>query len=263
MKSIPVGSYGVLRCICSRNAPAFEADLCSVVCSAIQYALGRHTYMPGIVSEFTQRHIPQMEDAVLIRAVELIRNHLNDESQDPHATVWYSLLHTMSGWIREKSSRSDAAMMTLPKIETLERIDRYHLAEHLDELLERVEKEDIAFVITSEGKDDLVLCPGSWFNPMIEDEFGCVINSAIRHALRSEDSESAGVIRFVHQNYKLFDERTLSVAISDIERDLDYPLFLVKDPAAWVKLKNLLSAQLEVFKKLRAWERIEIDGEER
>lgn len=143
-------------------------------------------------------------------------------------------------------------MMSLPKLETLERIDCDYLVEHLDETLERVDKEDIALVITNEGKDDLVLCPAYWFNPLHEDDFGCVINSAIHHALRSEDSESAGVIRFVRQNYKLFDERTLSVAISDIERDLDYPLFPVKDPAAWTELKSLMSVQLKELKNKRA-----------
>ena len=49
--------------------------------------------------------------------------------------------------------------MTLPKIETLERIDQKYLAEHLDETLDRVRKENIALVITKDGKDDLVLCP--------------------------------------------------------------------------------------------------------
>lgn len=150
-----------------------------------------------------------------------------------------SLLHTLSRWILEKSSRSDSAMMTLPKIETLERIDQKYLAEHLDETLDRVRKENIALVITKDGKDDLVLCPQSWVSPMVDDEFGCVVNSAIRHALRSYDSDSSGVLHFVLKNYKLFDERTLAVAISDIERDLDYPLFPVSSSESWLEIKEL------------------------
>lgn len=98
---------------------------------------------------------------------------------------------------------------------------------------------------------------------MVEDEFGCVINSAIRHALQSEDCESAGVIRFARQNYKLFDERTLAVAISDIERDLDYPLFPVKDPAAWTELKSLMAVQLKELKEIHTRREGEDNEEER
>ena len=248
MKAIPTSSYEVVRCVSSRQAPAFDAGLCSAVLCAIRYALGRRTYMPSVVSDFTKRHVAQLDNATLEKAVAIVREYLEEEPQDPQITVWYSLLHTISGRSRENNSRSDAAMMTLPKIETLERVDQNYLAEHLDETLDRVRKENIALVITKDGKDDLVLCPHSWFSPMAEDELGCVVNSAIRHALRSDDNESAGVIRFVLQNYKLFDERTLSVAVSDIERDLAYPLFPVKGPENWLEIKNLLSAWLEELK---------------
>lgn len=187
--------------------------------------------------------------------------HLNDLFKTLQSLD--SLLHTLSRWILEKSSRSDSAMMTLPKIETLERIDQKYLAEHLDETLDRVRKENIALVITRDGKDDLVLCPQSWVSPMVDDEFGCVVNSAIRHALRSDDSDSSGVLHFVLKNYKLFDERTLAVAISDIERDLDYPLFPVSSSESWLEIKELLSVWLKDLQAAKYRKGVQNDGEQR
>ena len=36
---------------------------------------------------------------------------------------------------------------------------------------DRISREDIGLVITDEGKDDLVLCPASWFNLDYVDDF--------------------------------------------------------------------------------------------
>ena len=263
MKAIPFESYEVFRSVCSSQAPAFDADLCSIVVNATRYSLGRRTYMPSVVSDFIKRHISQLDDETLNRVISIVREYLNGEPQDPEISLWYSLLHTLSGWILEKSSRSDSAMMTLPKIETLERIDQKYLAEHLDETLDRVRKENIALVITKDGKDDLVLCPQSWVSPMVDDEFGCVVNSAIRHALRSDDSDSSGVLHFVLKNYKLFDERTLTVAISDIERDLDYPLFPVSSSESWLEIKELLSVWLKDLQAAKYRKGVQNDGEQR
>lgn len=124
MKAIPFESYEVFRSVCSSQAPAFDADLCSIVVNATRYSLGRRTYMPSVVSDFIKRHISQLDDETLNRVISIVREYLNGEPQDPEISVWYSLLHTLSRWILEKSSRSDSAMMTLPEIETLERIDQ-------------------------------------------------------------------------------------------------------------------------------------------
>nr|WP_243253738.1 type II toxin-antitoxin system RelB/DinJ family antitoxin [Anaerotruncus rubiinfantis] len=42
------------------------------------------------------------------------------------------------------------------------RISRTELGEKLDEILDKVDKDNVGFVITDEGKDDLVLCPIRW-----------------------------------------------------------------------------------------------------
>ena len=47
----------------------------------------------------------------------------------------------------------------MPPLSEMERIEQSLLGEKLDEMLDRIEKEDIAYVITEHGKDKLVLCP--------------------------------------------------------------------------------------------------------
>ena len=104
-------------------------------------------------------------------------------------------------------------MPILQPLESMERISRQALADDLDTVLERISRENIGLVITEEGKDDLVLCPASWFNLDYVDDFSCVINSALRYAMRSEDEESAAVVQYLRRHYQLFDEKTLSFAV--------------------------------------------------
>ena len=51
----------------------------------------------------------------------------------------------------------------LMPLDTMERISRQKLCEDFDNVLERVDKEDIGFVIVDdEGKEGHVLCPARW-----------------------------------------------------------------------------------------------------
>ena len=53
----------------------------------------------------------------------------------------------------------------LKPVDTMERITRQHLADHLEEILARIDKEDIGFVILDdEGKDSEVICPAEWLD---------------------------------------------------------------------------------------------------
>ena len=50
------GSTGLLFSV-RILAPILDGGLRHIVLAAIQYSLGRHTYMPGIVAEFTCRNL--------------------------------------------------------------------------------------------------------------------------------------------------------------------------------------------------------------
>ena len=53
-------------------------------------------------------------------------------------------------------------MKSLPPLSEMERIEQTLLVEKLDEILERIDNEDIGFVITENGLPDMVLIPVSY-----------------------------------------------------------------------------------------------------
>ena len=112
----------------------------------------------------------------------------------------------------------------LPSLEGLERIPHTDIPEKLDEMLERIEKEDIAFVITEDGEDKYVLCPYAWFDFAQDDDFGCMVNSAIRNELNHPSENVEAVQRFITNHIESFDHRTVAVAIEDIEYDMHFEL---------------------------------------
>lgn len=44
------------------------------------------------------------------------------------------------------------------------------LGEKLDEILDRIDREDIAFVITEDSQDKVVICPFRWYAENFPDE---------------------------------------------------------------------------------------------
>lgn len=133
-------------------------------------------------------------------------------------------------------------MTNLPSTETMERISRQELADNLDAVLDRVLRENIGLVITNEGKDDLVLCPSSWLDPFHTEDFGSVINCALRYAMHAEDKESEAVIRYLRHRCGILDEKTLSVAVADLDKELKQPS--LKNPQVWQELQTLFRQQL-------------------
>ena len=80
--------------------------------------------------------------------------------------------------------------MLIPKylhpIDEMKRISRQELADNLDDILETVHKDNVGFVIKDDdGKPDVVLCPADWFHFCFDQDFGCIINSAVRYSLQS------------------------------------------------------------------------------
>ena len=219
------GSTGLLFSV-RILAPILDGGLRHIVLASIQYSLGRHTYMPGIVAEFTCRNLSRLDEATRFTAVAEIRAHLNRYGeQEPYPRLWHSLSRVLtSGKIKEDDRRKER-MPILQPLESMERISRQALA------------------------DDLVLCPASWFNLDYVDDFSCVINSALRYAMRSEDEESAAVVQYLRRHYQLFDEKTLSVAVADLERELNQPIVTLKQPQVWKELQELFRQRLDELRK--------------
>ena len=131
----------------------------------------------------------------------------------------------------------------LQPIETMQRISREELAEKLDELLDIVAKDNVGFVITDQGKDDLVLCPANWFNIYYDNDFGCIINSAVRYSLGRSSYMPSTTVRFVLRNLMVLDTRTIVVMIRDIDREIADEKLPYRD--VWVSLKIALEDRVQ------------------
>lgn len=64
------------------------------------------------------------------------------------------------------------------------------------------------------------------------------------YAMRTEDEESEAVVRYARCHYRLFDEKTLSVAVADLERELEEPMEPLKKPQVWKELLELFQQRL-------------------
>ena len=58
----------------------------------------------------------------------------------------------------------------LPPLSDLDRIEQCLLGEKLDEILDRIDRENTAFVITENGQDKMVICPFRWYAEYFPDE---------------------------------------------------------------------------------------------
>ena len=254
------GSTGLLFSV-KILAPILDEGLRHIVLAAIRYSLGRYTYMPSVTVEFTCRNLSCLDAATRSAAVAAISAHLSRYGeQEPYPRVWHSLSRVLtSGEIKEED-RGKESMSILQPPESMERISRQELEHNLDAVLERINRENIGLVITDEGKDDLVLCPASWFNLDYVDDFSCVINCALRYAMRTEDEESAAVVQYLRRHYHLFDEKTLSVAVADLERELTQPIAPLKQPQVWKELQELFQLRLVELRKEASGEEEECHG---
>lgn len=83
-----------------------------------------------------------------------------------------------SGESTSQQEQGDVKMKRLPPLSEMERIEQTLLVEKLDEILERIDNEDIGFVITENGLPDMVLIPFRWFAESFPDEVPDDLRSA-------------------------------------------------------------------------------------
>jgi len=110
----------------------------------------------------------------------------------------------------------------LKKIDELPHISRTDFCNDMDIVLEKVSKDNIAYVLSEDGKDDLVLCPAAWFDFIYDDDFGCIINSAVRYSIGRHTYMPGVVVGFVRRYLHILDNKTLSVMIEDIDREIQF-----------------------------------------
>lgn len=127
--------------------------------------------------------------------------------------------------------------------ENMERISRQHLCDNLDSILETVSRENIGFVITDAGKDDLVLCPASWLSPLTSEGFGCIVNSAVRYSIGRDTYMPDVAVQFILDHMNLLDLRTVTVIYRDIQKALENENLPHRE--TWVSLMYTLETRLK------------------
>lgn len=71
---------------------------------------------------------------------------------------------------RIQSEGSNEMKHGLPPLSEMERIELSLLGEMLDEILDRIDQENIGFVVTENGLDKVVIIPFRWFAENFPDE---------------------------------------------------------------------------------------------
>ena len=131
----------------------------------------------------------------------------------------------------------------LKSTDKMERITRSELAANLDDILEKIDKNDVGMVITEDGKRDLVICPAYWFNFCFDDDFGCIINSAVRYALGRYTYMPSTVASFVRKYLAIIDTKTIGIMLEDINKALEDEKLPLRE--TWWSLKCDLEAHLK------------------
>ena len=132
----------------------------------------------------------------------------------------------------------------LQPLDGMKRITRQELADHFDEILETVETDNIGYVIKDpERKNDVVLCPAEWFDFCFDEDFGCIVNSALRYAISRHTYMPSVVRNFIRKYMTVLDAKTLVVAIRDIDRELR--IGELDDADEWSLLRSEFKVRLD------------------
>lgn len=117
-----------------------------------------------------------------------------------------------------------------------------------------MDKENIGFVILNdEGKDGHVLCPAHSMGYCFDDNFGCIINSALRYAIGRHTYMPGVVVDFIRKYINIIDTKTIDVTIKDIECELKRNN--VDDPEMWLSLKRELEIRLAYLHEKKQFRR--------
>jgi len=133
----------------------------------------------------------------------------------------------------------------LQSLDQMAQISRAKLGSRPDGILDRVDKNNMGYIITNEGKDDLVLCPARCVECIYDDDFGCIINSALRYAIGRHTYMPSVVMNFIRKHVDILDTRTISVIIDDIERETEDAMLDKRDN--WLRLRDDLQAHYKAM----------------
>ena len=139
-------------------------------------------------------------------------------------------------------------MKRLPPLSEMERIEQTLLVEKLDEILERIDNEDIGFVITENGLPDMVLIPFRWFAENFPDEAVEAVNADER--VKVQLVGQVDVIEKELQKYTYPKERVEIVPATEIIETGEPPVNAIrhkKDSSIVVGMKKVRCGEADAF----------------
>lgn len=89
-------------------------------------------------------------------------------------------------------------MRKLPSVSEMEHITSREFGEKMDDVLERVSKEDIALIIDHEDKS-YVLCPARWFELPELKQMESMVKNAVRYVAEVDDSDLEETFQMVER----------------------------------------------------------------
>jgi len=104
--------------------------------------------------------------------------------------------------------------------EELPHITRQEFCDNMDEILERVDKEKIAFVITDEKHGDLALCPAEWYDIRFSENFRHSVVFTLKYSFWHETEKAQKTADFILESIPFLDMETLQEIIQIIEVEL-------------------------------------------
>ena len=133
-------------------------------------------------------------------------------------------------------------------VDEMEHITLKELSEKFDELLDRIDNENIGFIISDCQAKDVVLCPAHWITFQLDNDFGCIINSAVRYAIGRHTYMPGVVCNFVRKYINILDMKTIEVMIEDINQELKLG---IDQESLWIGLRGEL---IERKNNMKKWE---------
>lgn len=128
----------------------------------------------------------------------------------------------------------------LPPLSEMEHITSKELGEQFDTILERVNTENIAFVIEHEGKS-YVLCPADWFELPDMKHFEMLLKNAVRYAATVDEIDLPETA-----------ETVISLGTAISEECVRALLDIIKDKnknELWLSMRNSLEETLKIMKE--------------
>ena len=133
-------------------------------------------------------------------------------------------------------------------VDEMEHMTRKEISEKFDEILDRIDNENIGFIISDCQAKDVVLCPAHWITFQLDNDFGCIINSAVRYAIGRHTYMPGVVCNFVRKYINILDMKTIEVMIEDINQELKLG---IDQESLWIGLRDEL---IERKNNMKKWE---------